>query len=80
MNAAENSEQSIVVRHFRQIVLWPLQLMPEPGSDTAQALWEGLEQSASEGNEPDAEVAEDAGAPEDAGSNDDNGAASGARA
>jgi hypothetical protein len=39
-----------------------------------------LEQSASEGNEPDAEVAEDAGAPEDAGSNDDNGAASGARA
>ena len=46
MNATDSTEQAVVVRHFRQILLWPLQLIAEPACDTAQSLWEGLEQSA----------------------------------
>jgi hypothetical protein len=33
----------IVVRHFRQVVLWPLQLVvPERTTSTIQRAWEGL--------------------------------------
>ncbi|MBA2412207.1 MAG: hypothetical protein H0V63_05205, partial [Burkholderiaceae bacterium] len=36
------------VRHFRQILLWPLQLMPiRPGAQV-QAHWEVLEQETAE--------------------------------
>lgn len=40
--AAPPSE--IVVRQFRQILVWPLQLTPEEGSITATAYWERLQE------------------------------------
>ena len=33
----------IVVRHFRQVVLWPLQLMPLKPGVQVQRHWEALE-------------------------------------
>ncbi len=33
---------SVDVRHFRQIVLWPLQLVPEKDTGKLQRHWEAL--------------------------------------
>ena len=32
-----------LVRHFRQLLLWPLQLMPTPGAQTQRGHWQWLE-------------------------------------
>ncbi len=39
---SEKPSPEIVVRHFRQIVLWPLQLVPEKESRKLQRRWEAL--------------------------------------
>jgi hypothetical protein len=44
------TSQPVVVRHFRQIVLWPLQLMPLRRNAPVQRHWEALE-TLDEGNE-----------------------------
>ena len=49
-----------VIRHFRQVVLWPLQLMPLKPGAPVQRHWEALEQLG-EGN-PWREVREEFGA------------------
>ena len=36
-----------LVRHFRQIVLWPVQLMPLPASESSRAHWELLDRMGS---------------------------------
>jgi hypothetical protein len=43
-NEAEDNRRT-VVRHFRQILLWPLQLIPAPDSDPRQSPWEEFERS-----------------------------------
>ena len=35
--------RSLLVRHFRQIVVWPLQLMPLRRGEQVQRHWEALE-------------------------------------
>jgi hypothetical protein len=44
LNTADNSAKKIAVRHFRQILLWPLQLMPIREGSQTQKPWELLEQ------------------------------------
>jgi len=43
LNTADDSTAPIVVRHFRQILLWPLQLMPIREDSQTQKPWELLE-------------------------------------
>jgi hypothetical protein len=45
LNTGDNSAENIVVRHFRQILLWPLQLMPVREDAQTQKPWEVLEQA-----------------------------------
>ena len=47
MNAEVNAPDTIV-RHFRQILLWPLQLMPIQDNAQIQKHWEVLENSGPE--------------------------------
>ena len=46
----------LVVRHFRQILLWPLQLMPVKAGAQIQRHWEYLDQA---GDNPWREVADE---------------------
>ncbi len=41
----EDDDRRILVRHFRQILLWPLQLMSAPDSDPMQSPWEQFKQA-----------------------------------
>ena len=45
LNAATGATQiaPVIVRHFRQTVLWPLQLMPLKPGVQVQRHWEALE-------------------------------------
>jgi hypothetical protein len=54
---SERSSSPIVVRHFRQIVLWPLQLVPDKETRRLQRHWEALS-TVAEGN-PWKEVVEE---------------------
>jgi hypothetical protein len=45
LNTGDDSAESIVVRHFRQILLWPLQLMPIREDAQIQKPWEVFEQA-----------------------------------
>ena len=47
MNAEVNAPDTMV-RHFRQILLWPLQLMPIQDNAQIQKHWEVLENSGPE--------------------------------
>jgi hypothetical protein len=43
-----NDDPQLIVRHFRQILLWPLQLMPIRPGEQIQKHWEHLDRTASE--------------------------------
>jgi len=45
MNSQADAGEPVVVRHFRQILLWPLQLMPLKEDAQIQKHWELLEQA-----------------------------------
>jgi hypothetical protein len=54
---SSDASNSILVRHFRQIVLWPLQVVPDKETRTLQRHWEAL--GATRGANPWSEVVEE---------------------
>lgn len=54
--AVQSATEAVVVRHFRQILLWPLQLVPVKPGDQIQRHWQYLERA---GDHPWREVADE---------------------